>query len=167
MRRILVATAAVLALSAVFAGGAGAKCSVSCLNRKVKQLSSALIKAEKAIASLNKTVAQQGQAIAAQNQAIAGLSQSAKFVQVLEKCLFEAPLTQYGDAAGAFGYLFDTGTETVKTTALDITEIGDPIDAWFVLDACNTQTVRTAGVTTGVFPGASSASSLFSGGIGR
>ncbi len=153
MRRVLVATAAVLALSAIFAGGAGAKCGVSCLNRKVKQLSSAVIKAEKTIASLSKTVAAQKQEIAAQKAAIAsqgatiaGLSQGAKFVTFLETCLFEAPFTQYGDPNGTFGYLFEEegGGAPIKRTALDFTAVGDAIDAWFLFNACETQTTLSA-----------------------
>lgn len=174
MRRVLVATAVALTLttSLGFAAGAQAKCSVTCLNRKVKQLSSALIKAEKAIVSLSKTVTQQGQAIAAQNQqiaaqgaAIASLDPATKFVKALETCLFEAPFTQYGDPEGSFGYLFkeEGGTE-IETSALDITAEGDPIDAWFILDACNGQEVLSLGGGGGVFPRATSAGGLFSSG---
>jgi hypothetical protein len=174
MRRVLLATAAILALGTAFAGTAQAKCSVTCLNRKVKQLSSGLIKAEKTIASLSKTVSQQGQAITAQNQTIAGqgatiaaLSQKTTFVTALEECLYEAPFTEYGDPEGSFGYHFNTGTEEIETSALDITEEGDPILAWFVFDACNTQTTLTLNGTSGVLPHAESSSPLFSSEAGR
>jgi len=171
MRRVLVVLPAILALttSLGFAPGAQAKCSVTCLNHRVKQLSSGLIKAEKTIASLSKTVAQQGQAIAAQNQTIAaqgatiaGLTQATKFVKFLEECLFEAPLTQYGDPAGTFGYHFNTGTEELETSALDVTVEGDPIDAWFVFDACNPQTTLSLNGASGIFPQAKSSSGIFS-----
>ena len=145
----MVATAAALILTAGlgFATGAQAKCSVTCLNRKVKQLSSALIRAEKAIVSLSKTVTQQG-------QVINGLAAQNAQTKTIFECLFEAPVTQYGDSGGAFGYLFDTGTETVDTTALDITEKGDPIDAWFIFNACETQTTLALSGGAGPFPGA-------------
>jgi uncharacterized coiled-coil protein SlyX len=144
MRRVLLTTAAILALGTAFAGTAQARCGVSCLNRKVKQLSSALIKNEKTIASLSKTVAQQGQTIAAQTQtinqqsaAINALAGAAKFATLLEKCLFEVPLNRYGDPAADEGYLYETLTETFKTTALDVVEEGEGVGAWFLIDGCN------------------------------
>jgi hypothetical protein len=168
MRRVLLATAAILALSTAFAGAAQARCSVTCLNRKVKQLSSGLIKAEKTIAGLSKTVNQQGQTIAGQNQtiaaqgaAISGLTQTTKFVKFLEECLFEVPFTQYGDPEGTFGYLFEEGGGPIKTSALDLTAEGDPIDAWFVFDACNPQTTLALHAG-GVFPRAKRLSGAFS-----
>jgi len=172
MRKVLVATAAVLALGLAFAGGAEAKCSLTCLNHKVKQLSSGLIKAEKTIASLSKTVNQQGQTIAAQNQTIAAqgatVAPFTKFVKSLEECLFEAPFTEYGDPEGSFGYLFEKeGGGEIKTSALDITEEGSPISAWFIFDACNQQETLALNGTGGVFPGAKASTGLFSGGAAR
>jgi uncharacterized Zn-binding protein involved in type VI secretion len=149
MRRVLVATGAALALCLAFAGGAQAKCSVTCLNHKVTQLASAVIKDEKKIASLSKTVSQQGQTIAAQGQtitqqgaAIAGLTQGAKLVASLAECLFEVPLNQYGEP-GTEGYLYENATETFQTTALDVVPKGETVGAWFLIDGCNTITTAS------------------------
>lgn len=145
MRRVLVAMTAILALSLAFAGGAEAKCGVSCLNRKVKQLSSGLIKAEKTIASLSKTVAQQSQQISALNQTVSvqgatlnGLAGATKFVRLLEECLFEVPLNRYGDPASEEGYLYQIAPEPAfRTTAMDLVEEGEAVGAWFIIDGCN------------------------------
>jgi len=169
MKRMSVALGAALVLSLAMSGGAQARCSATCLNHKVRQLSSGLIKAEKTIAALSKTVAQQGQQISVLNQTVAaqgatvnGLAGAAKFATLLEKCLYEAPFTEYGDPEGTFGYHYNTGTEEIETSALDITEEGGPIDAWFIFDACNPQTTLSINGTGGVFPRAASSSPLFS-----
>lgn len=165
MRKALVALAAVLVLSLVFSGGAQARCSLTCLNHRVKQLSSGLIKAEKTIAALSKTVTQQGQAIAAQNQAIAGqgaaiaaLTQAAKFVKSLQTCLFEVPITEYGDPQEEVGYLFQLFNEshtleTLPTTALDVPFEGEPVGAWFLIDGCNSATTATVKTASALAPG--------------
>jgi uncharacterized Zn-binding protein involved in type VI secretion len=171
MRRVLIALTAVLAMSLYFTGGAQAICGGTCLNHRVRQLSSGLIKAEKKIASLSKTVSQQGQTIASQGQTIAtqgttisGLAQTTKFVKSLEECLFEAPFTQYGDPEGSFGYLFEEeGGGEIKTSALDISEEGSSILAWFIFDACNPQETLALNSVGGVFPAAKASSGLFSG----
>jgi uncharacterized coiled-coil protein SlyX len=137
MRRAPIALAAVLALSFAFTGSAQARCSVTCLNHRVKQLSSGLIKAEKTIASLSRTVGQQGQTIAQQSQAISGLTQTGKKVDALFECLFEVPITRYGAPGAEEGYLYKSATETFPTTALDVPFEGEPVSAWFLIDGCN------------------------------
>ncbi len=137
MRRVLVALAAVLAMSLSLTAGAQARCGSACLNHRVKQLSSGLIRAERKIASLSQTVSQQGQTIATQQQAIAGLGQIGKKVDTLFECLFEVPLSQFGEPEEEEGYLYENATETFPTTALDVPFEGEFVGAWFLIDGCN------------------------------
>jgi hypothetical protein len=148
MKRILVALAAVLAISLSLTAGAQAQCGSACLNHRVKQLSSGLIKAERKIASLTQTVSQQGQAIATQQQTIGGLGQVGKKVDSLYECLFEVPISEYGDPGEEEGYLYENSTETFPTTALDVPFEGEFVGAWFLIDGCNSATtanVQAAG----------------------
>jgi uncharacterized coiled-coil protein SlyX len=163
MKKLLVASLAALALALVFSSGAEAKCSVTCLNNKVKGLAGALIKAQKTIAAQGQAidelsrkataqeqkVAGQGQAISGQGGAINAQAQAIKQVSSTLGCLFEAPLTEYGEPEGPFGYIFEfenEGTlETIPTTALDLTYSGDGIGGWALFDGCNTtKTASTA-----------------------
>jgi uncharacterized coiled-coil protein SlyX len=167
MRKVPAIAGALLVLSLAFAAGAEAKCSVTCLSHRVKQLSSGLIKAEKTIASLSKTVGEQGKTIAAQGatisqQGAAIAQQTQKITQLtglgqeteaVFECLFEAPLTEYGEPEEEIGYLFKGEAETFPTTALDITEKGDFISAWFLFDACNETETLSLHRAAGAFPG--------------
>jgi hypothetical protein len=112
------------------AGSAEGACKLKCLNKKVNNLSRQLAQAEA-------TISQQNQQINAQTQRINGNTQA---LDNLIGCLAEAPLTQYGDPPDD-GYVFDQGMTTFNTTALDLTESGDPIGGWALFDACNPQTV--------------------------
>jgi len=145
MRRALLALAAVLALSLAFGASAQARCSVTCLNHRVKQLSSGVIKAERTISSLKQTVSQQGQTIAAQQQAIGGLGEVGKNVDLLFECLFEVPVTQFGEPEEE-GYLYENATETFKVTALDVPFPEEPVSFWALIDGCNFE--ETAGIKT-------------------
>jgi hypothetical protein len=136
MRRVLIALTAMLVLSLALSAGAQARCSVACLNHRVQQLSNGLIRAEKKIAALNRTVSQQA-------QTIAGLGEVGKKVDALYACLFEVPVTQYGEPEEE-GYLYENATETFKTTALDVPFKGEPVGAWFLIDGCNP--LETAGL---------------------
>jgi hypothetical protein len=143
MRRVLVALAAILAMSLSLTAGAQARCGSTCLNNRVKQLSSGLIRAEKKIASLTQTVSQQGQTIAAQQQTINGLGPIGKKVEALSKCLFEVPISEYGEPEEGEGYLYENATETFQTTALDVPFKGEFVGAWFLIDGCNTATTAS------------------------
>ena len=60
-------------------------------------------------------------------------------------CIGEEPVSQYGDPAGTFGYSFTgDGMTYFNSTALDATASGDPVDAWFVVDSCNTTPTASA-----------------------
>lgn len=137
MRRALLALVAALALSLGLGASAQATCSVTCLNHRVKQLSSGLIRAQRTISSLKRTVSQQGQTIAAQQQAIGSLGETGKKVDTLYECLFEIPITEYGVPEEEEGYLYEAATETFPTTALDVPFEGEPVGAWFLIDGCN------------------------------
>lgn len=146
MRRVLIALTATLALSLALSAGAQARCSVACLNHRVQQLSNGLIRAEKKIATLNRTVNQQA-------QTIAGLGEVGKKVDALYACLFEVPVTQYGEPE-AEGYLYENATETFKTTALDVPFKGEPVSAWFLIDGCNSLTTAGLSSTRALAPAA-------------
>jgi hypothetical protein len=98
---------------------------------------------------------------AADQHASQAINANATAFNNLVDCLGEAPLTQYGDPAGSFGYVFDDGTNPpFNTTALDLTESGDPIGGWALFDLCNPQTVAGQASANGIAP---SAEGLFSG----
>jgi hypothetical protein len=143
MRKASIAIAAALTVSLSLAAGAQASCGSTCLNHRVKQLSSGLIRAERKIASLTQTVSQQGQTIATQQQTIDGLSPIGKKVESLYKCLFEVPVNEYGEPEEGNGYLYENATETFQTTALDVVPLGESVGAWFLIDGCNTATTAT------------------------
>src|SRR5215208_5343444 len=57
-------------------------------------------------------------------------------------CIQRASVTQY------FGYDYTSPSGSFNTTALDFTELGDPIDAWLLAippGTCGTATSRIAG----------------------
>ena len=52
-----------------------------------------------------------------------GVNEAIETFDTFFQCTSYLPVTQYGDLAGTFGYVFDPGTGvTFKTTGLDITE---------------------------------------------
>jgi len=174
MKKLLVASLAALALALAFSSGAAAKCNVACLGHRVNTLTTALIKAQKTIASQGKTismlsskvaaqeqkVAGQGQAISSQASAINAQGQAIGKVNSTFACLFEAPLTQYGEPEGPPGYLFEfekEGTpETIPTTALDVTYPQDEVGGWALFDSCNTAETPSGATSGAVAPASSS-----------
>ena len=175
MKKLLVASLAALALALVFSSGAEAKCNVACLGHRVNTLTTALIKAQKTIATQGKTitalsskvaaqeqkVTSQGQAISSQGGVINSQGQAIGKVRSTFECLFEAPLTEYGEPEGPFGYLFEfekEGTpETIPTTALDVTYLGDSVNlGWALFDGCNTAETPSAAASGAVAPASSS-----------
>ncbi len=172
MKKVLVGSLAAMLVVLAFAGSAQAKCGDGCLNRKIVRLSKRLGQAEKTIKAQAQTISQQsqaiagqGQTIAAQGQAIGKQGQTTKEVEsFLFGCVFEAPLSVYGDSEGNFGYLFDNETETIKTTALDVTDEGDFIEAWALFDGCNPETVLSS--SAGGTPSASGTLGETSGELG-
>ena len=91
MRKLfLLIASAVVVVALAGAGSADAKCGVKCLNKKVRTLSSQMSQAQA-------TINQQAQQIA----------QTTQDLNQLHSCFAEAPLTDYGDASGSFGYVFD------------------------------------------------------------
>jgi uncharacterized coiled-coil protein SlyX len=148
MKKLLVACLAGLALSLVFSAGAEAKCNISCLNNRVNSLSTALIKAQKKIVTQGQTIASLSQQVSAQNQAISGQQGAVKKVTSAIACMFEAPLTEYGQPEGPFGYIFQFENEaeeleTFPTTALDVTYPEDFVSGWALFDGCNTSEVAS------------------------
>ena len=172
MKKLLVASLAALALALVFSSGAEAKCNVACLGHRVNTLTTALIKAQKTIATQGKTitalsskvaaqeqkVTSQGQAISSQGGVINAQGQAIGKVRSTFECLFEAPLTEYGEPEGPAGYLFEFekegAPETVPTTALDVTYPEDEVGGWALFDGCNTAETPSAAANGGVAPAA-------------
>jgi hypothetical protein len=70
-----------------------------------------------------------------------------KAIKALNTCLYEAPVSLYGDSSGAnaFGYAYspDGGTSFELTDALDATPSGDQVSAWVLTDGCNTSTTAS------------------------
>ena len=130
MKKLLMASLAALVLALAFSPGAEAKCNVACLGHRVNGLTTALIKAQKTIAAQGKTitalsskvaaqeqkVSSQGQAISSQGGAINAQGQAIGKVNSTLGCLFEAPLTQYGEPEGPVGYLFEFENEGTPET---------------------------------------------------
>lgn len=174
MKKLLVAFLAALALVLVLSSTAEAKCNVTCLGHRVNTLTTALIKAQKTITAQGKTISalsskvaaqeqkvtSQGQAISSQGGAINSQGQAIGKVNTVLGCLFEAPLTEYGEPEGPAGYLFEfekEGTpETIPTTALDVTYPGDEVGGWALFDGCNTAETPSAAASGAVAPATSS-----------
>lgn len=170
MKKLLVASLAALAMALVFSSGAEARCNVACLGHRVNTVTTALIKAQKTIAAQGKTitalsnkvaaqeqkVASQGQAISSQGGVINSQGQAIGKVNTTLGCLFEAPLTEYGEPEGPAGYLFEfenEGTpETIPTTALDVTYPEDFVGGWALFDGCNTAETPSAAASGAVAP---------------
>lgn len=174
MKKLLVASLAALALALVFSSGAQAKCNVACLGHRVNTLTTTLIKARKTIAAQGKAITALSSKVAAQEQKISGQGQAISSqgavinsqgkaigkVNSTLGCLFEAPLTEYGEPEGPAGYLFefeDEGTlETIPTTALDVTYPEDFVGGWALFDGCNTAETPSAAGSNAVAPATSS-----------
>jgi uncharacterized coiled-coil protein SlyX len=159
MKKLLTASLAALALTLAFSAGAEAKCNVTCLNHRVNSLSTALIKAQKKIAAqdqsitgLSQQVSAQSQAISGQQSALSGLNQVSKKVDSLYECLFEVPVTQFGEPEEGEGYLYENSTETFQTTALDVPFEGEFVSAWFLIDGCNTATTASVRAARALAP---------------
>jgi uncharacterized coiled-coil protein SlyX len=170
MKKLLAASLVALVLVLAFSSGAEARCNLTCLGNRVKGLTNALTKAQKTIAAQERTIAQQGKAIADLNQkvssqgqaissqgtAISAQGQAIKQVNTSLGCLFEAPLTQYGEPEGPLGYLFqyeeEGKLETIPTTALDVTYAGDEVHGWALFDGCNTAEFASAASSGAIAP---------------
>ena len=72
----------------------------------------------------------------------------------LLRCEQVAPVTQYGDPFGSFGYLFDNndGSGPFFTSALDITTSGDPVSAWVIVDVCHAKARLGSGLPKATLP---------------
>ena len=172
MKKLLVASLAALVLALALSAGAEAKCDVTCLGHRVNALATALTKAQKTIAAQSQAInsltqkvsaqeqktTAQGQSISSQGSTINAQTQAIKQVNSTLACLFEAPLTEYGEPEGPFGYVFqyeDEETETLKTfptTALDVTFEGDFVSGWALFDGCNTTEIASAASRNAIAP---------------
>jgi hypothetical protein len=65
--------------------------------------------------------------------------QQRRTARLVTKCEAVAPVTDYGDPNGSFGYVFDNndGAGPFFTSALDLTFPGDPVDAFMLVDVCH------------------------------
>ncbi len=170
MKKLLVASLAAFALVLALAPAAQARCKVACLGHRVNTLTTALIKAQKTIAAQGKAINalsnqlatqeqklnSQGQAISGQGGAINAQATAIGKVNSSLSCLFEAPLTEYGEPEGPYGYLFqfeNEGTpETFPTTALDVTYPEDFVSGWALFDGCNTAEFASSAARGAVAP---------------
>ncbi|MFL5900647.1 MAG: hypothetical protein ACJ75S_05555 [Solirubrobacterales bacterium] len=157
MKKLLWASLAALVLALVLSTGAEARCNVTCLNHRVNALGTALIKAQKKIATQGQTIADLSQQVSAQTQTISGQGSAIKKVSSALACLFEAPLTEYGEPEGPFGYIFqyedeEKKLETFPTTALDVTYPEDFVSGWALFDGCNTSEFATTASSRAIAP---------------
>lgn len=117
MKRIITLAVAIAALGA--AATADAKpCNLACLTKQVKTLT-------KQVKTLSKEV-----------------QSDTTSIGVLQDCVQEVGVTSYGDGeTGTFGYSYNPGDGTAPylTSAMDATNPGDPVDAWMLVDGCNTK----------------------------
>ncbi len=66
-------------------------------------------------------------------------------------CLYEAPVTEYGDPSGTFGYLWtDDGNpaDAYATSGFDYTNSGNIPDFWAFVDNCSRNTPARVGQQT-------------------
>ena len=158
----------VAGVTLLLAGSADAKCNSTCLGRKitslqhtVKQLTGEVNALSGTLNRLSGTVSGQGTTLNSLSGTVSGqgttLNSLSGTVNSLSgrvssqgtklACFTDTPITQYGDPSGTFGYQFTSdGATFVDTTALDVTAPGDPVDAWAVIDSCNTTPTASAAV---------------------
>ena len=144
MRKLAGALAVVACLA--LCASAQASCGVSCLNHKVKSLTTALHKAE------------------------ALINYNAAVYNHFVNCVGESALTMYGDPNGhTFGYVYNSGgTTTFDTGAIAPTESGTPVAEWGLYDKCNTSSspsLRRGHVTRTSGPIASEGSPFVTGSL--
>jgi hypothetical protein len=115
--RTVIPAAIVAATGLVLASSASASChNIRCLTQEVTQLT--------------RTVKSQGKQ----------LNADTKFLNTLANCMGEFPLSEFGDSAGTYGYVYtpSPGATGQYTTALDLPTAGQPVGAWVLSDKCNT-----------------------------
>jgi hypothetical protein len=159
MRRILILGAAAAALG-VAAPAAQASCGTACLRTKVNTLTREVNSLSTTVQGLTSTVntlsgtvntlsgtantvsgtvnSLSGNVTAYHNAQVSDEATLGKLTTAFS-CFGEYPVTDYGDSDGTFGYVYNDGTTPVfNTTALDVTNSGDTVDAWTLFDQCNT-----------------------------
>jgi hypothetical protein len=110
------AGAVVVAAFLVLCASAQATCGVTCLNHKIKTLTTALHKAERLI------------------------DYNAAVFNRFVNCVGESALTEYGDEAGnTFGYVYNPGggSGMFDTGAIAPTQSGTTVNEWGLYDKCN------------------------------
>jgi hypothetical protein len=163
MKRILIIGLTTSIVSVAMPAGAQAACGTACLRgkvssltREVKSLTTRVGSLSSTVSGLTTTVTGLGGTVGTLNTTVTGLgnvftalhgqevtdegtiSTLQSYDSTLATCLAEAPVTEYGDPSGTFGYEYDNGSATLDTTALDGTASGDPVSAWILYDQCNT-----------------------------
>jgi uncharacterized coiled-coil protein SlyX len=160
MKKLLAVSLATLALTLAFSTGAEATCNVTCLNHRVSSLGTALIKAQKKIAAQGQTIADLSQQVSAQNQVISSQQNAVKKATSAIACMFEVPISEYGEPEEGEGYLYENSTETFQTTALDVPFKGEFVGAWFLIDGCNTATTASVQSASALAPRATNLRTL-------
>jgi hypothetical protein len=154
----------------LLAGSADANCNSTCLGRKItslqhtvkhltgevnalsgtlNRLSGTVSGQGTTLNSLSGTVSGQGTTLTSLSGKVNSLSGTVSTQGTKLACFTDTPVTQYGDPGGTFGYLFTNdgiSADAVDATALDVTVPGDAVDAWAVMDSCNTTPTASAAV---------------------
>jgi hypothetical protein len=86
------------------------------------------------------------------NKQISRLQRQVRALRRTVRCLKDTPVTRYGTEGGAYGYLWVPGS--VVTTALDATNTGDAVGAFFVIDTCRPSAAFSPAAATAASAGA-------------
>lgn len=125
---------------------AQARCGTTCLGLKLQALQRRLL--PQRVERLEAQVEEQDRYISWLEDRATRVESRLSAIQATMKCFGEVPLTRYGEEIGPSGYLFQLeqpgGPLTLATTALDLTYGADPVGAWFLVNACNKESVESA-----------------------
>ena len=90
-----------------------------------------------------------------QNTRISTLQTKVNALESALNCLAEAPVTQYGDPAGSFGYWYTSSglvDDGFPTSGMDFTTEGDPVSVFMIVDGCAAKSAAKSGNASHVFP---------------
>lgn len=121
---VVLGVSAIVGVAAAAPAGAANCTTVKCLQKQVNKLSKTVKKDTKS------------------------LKQDTTDLKALSTCLYEAPITLYGDPSGtpSTGYEFSNdgaGGTNFLTQALSATPSGGEVSAWVLIDECNTATTAS------------------------
>jgi hypothetical protein len=66
-----------------------------------------------------------------------------QYINTLSSCLMELPVSEFGSPVGTYGYVYNNGTGSMYTTALDVPAGSTTVNNWVMYDSCNTQVLAS------------------------